>query len=162
MMCISRIQEREVGTNVLGLHFKTSSIVCSWTMSINSVANCQKKPCFRSSSNKFQEQAFDSSAISFVQICFRNDSRLFFFSSFYELDISSLKVEVVTWPHKYLSACSWQVFSQAFSSPSATLPQWSPEHRMIPWSEPVKNRCMFWTLTGGTFLASRALVMNQE
>lgn len=42
-MCISRIQEREVGTNVLGLHFKTSSIVCSWTMSINSVANCQKK-----------------------------------------------------------------------------------------------------------------------
>lgn len=119
-MCISRMQKREVETNTLGLLFKTPSIVCSRIMSIWQFSS---KLCQKPLLQKKQQQRL--SGASFWQQCYFFCLDLFwkwfkailffFFSSFYVLDISSLKVKVVNWPHKYLSVCSWQVLSEAFS-----------------------------------------------
>lgn len=53
-MDMNRIQESELERNMLGLNFKSLAVACSWTYSINSVANCAKSPGSETVAETFQ------------------------------------------------------------------------------------------------------------
>lgn len=53
-MDMNRIQGNKVERNMLGLNFKSLAVACSWTHSINSIANCAKSPGSETVAETFQ------------------------------------------------------------------------------------------------------------
>lgn len=124
---------------MLWLNLKPLAVACSWSTSVNSVANCAKSPV-SAAVEIFSDACWSDNTVSSVWMGFWNGLRLFtlfFFIPVWHLNLT--KVKQVNW--LCLPAYSMAVFRALLS-----LQPWYPNKvqnmEWYPSREPGKNTCI--------------------